>query len=82
MPQRDYCPSAVSERELIFEVSGDELEGGYTARALGHSIFTGADTIDELRENVREVTDAFFDEMMEAPKVIRLHFVRDELLAR
>ena len=72
----------MSERELIFEVSEDELEGGYTARALGHSIFTGADTIDELRENVREVTDAFFDEMMEAPKVIRLHFVRDELLAR
>ena len=72
----------MSERELIFEVSEDELEGGYTARALGYSIFTGADTIDELRENVREVTDAFFDEMMEAPKVIRLHFVRDELLAR
>ena len=72
----------MSERELIFEVFEDELEGGYTARALGHSIFTGADTIDELRENVREVTDAFFDEMMEAPKMIRLHFVRDELLAR
>ena len=70
------------ERELIFEVSEDELEGGYTARALGHSIFTEADTIDELRENVREATDAFFDETMEAPKMIRLHFVRDELLAR
>ena len=72
----------MSERELIFEVSEDELEGGYTARALGHSIFTEADTIDELRENVREATDAFFDETMEASKVIRLHFVRDELLAR
>ncbi|MBC8244756.1 MAG: 2-oxoisovalerate dehydrogenase [Verrucomicrobia bacterium] len=70
------------ERELIFEVTEDELEGGYTARALGHSIFTEADTIDELRANVREATDAFFDESMEAPKVIRLHFVRDELLAR
>ena len=72
----------MSERELIFEVSEDELEGGYTARALGYSIFTEADTIDELRDNVREATDAFFDETMEAPKVIRLHFVRDELLAR
>ena len=72
----------MSERELIFEVSEDELEVGYTARALGHSIFTEADTIDEFRENVREATDAFFDETMEAPKVIRLHFVRDELLAR
>ena len=67
---------------MIFEVSEDELEGGYTARALGYSIFTEADTIDELRENVREATDAFFDETMETPKVIRLHFVRDELLAR
>ncbi|HJN81466.1 MAG: 2-oxoisovalerate dehydrogenase [Verrucomicrobiota bacterium] len=70
------------DRELIFEVSEDELEGGYTARALGYSIFTEADTIDELRDNVREATDAFFDETMETPKVIRLHFVRDELLAR
>ena len=70
------------DRELIFEVSEDELEGGYTARALGYSIFTEADTIDELRDNVREATDAFFDETMEAPKMIRLHFVRDELLAR
>jgi|TARA_B100001079_G_C16324263_1_gene476063 O-acetylhomoserine/O-acetylserine sulfhydrylase-like pyridoxal-dependent enzyme len=72
----------VPDRELIFEVSEDELEGGYTARALGYSIFTEADTIDELRDNVREATDAFFDETMETPKVIRLHFVRDELLAR
>ena len=70
------------DRELIFEVSEDELEGGYTARALGYSIFTEADTIDELRDNVREATDAFFDETMETPKVIRLPFVRDELLAR
>lgn len=67
---------------MIFEVSEDELEGGYTARALSYSIFTEADTIDELRDNVREATDAFFDETMETPKVIRLHFVRDELLAR
>jgi O-acetylhomoserine/O-acetylserine sulfhydrylase-like pyridoxal-dependent enzyme len=72
----------VPDRELIFEVSEDELEGGYTARALGYSIFTEADTIDELRDNVREATDAFFDETMETPKVIRLHFVRDELLSR
>ena len=70
------------DRELIFEVSEDELEGGYTARALGYSIFTEGDTIDEIRDNVREATDAFFDETMETPKVIRLHFVRDELLAR
>lgn len=72
----------MAESELIFEVREDELDAGYTARALGHSIFTEADTMEELRANVREATDAFFDETMEAPKVIRLHFVRDELLAR
>lgn len=68
--------------ELIFEVLEDEREGGYIARALGHSIFTQGDTLDALRANVREATDAYFDETMEAPRVIRLHFVRDEVLAR
>jgi len=72
----------MAESELIFEVREDEVEGGYTARALGHSIFTEADTLEDLRANVREAADAFFDESMEAPKVIRLHFVRDEVLTR
>jgi predicted RNase H-like HicB family nuclease len=67
--------------EIIFEVQ-DAEEGGYHARALGYSIFTEADTMDELHKNVREATDCYFDETMEAPKVIRLHFVRDEVLAR
>jgi predicted RNase H-like HicB family nuclease len=67
--------------EIIFEVREAE-EGGYCARALGCSIFTEADTMEELRRNVREATDCYFDETMEAPKVIRLHFVRDEVLAR
>ncbi len=72
----------MAESELIFEVRGDEVEGGYTASALGHSIFTEAGTIDDLRANVLEVADAFFDESMEAPKVIRLHYVWDEVLTR
>ena len=66
--------------EIIFEVLEAE-EGGYCARALGHDIFTEAETIDELHKNVREATDCHFDEMMDAPKLIRLHFVRDEVLA-
>jgi predicted RNase H-like HicB family nuclease len=67
--------------EIIFEVREAE-EGGFWARALGFSIFTEADTMDELRHNVREAADCYFDEKMESPKIIRLHFVRDEVLAR
>jgi len=67
--------------ELIFEVT-DAEEGGYCARALGFSIFTEAETLEELRQNVREAADSYFDETTNAPKVIRLHFVRDEVLAR
>jgi hypothetical protein len=67
--------------EIIFEVQEAE-EGGYCARALGCSIFTEADTMDELHKNVREATDCYFDETMDAPKLIRLHFVRDEVLTR
>ncbi|MGH9763618.1 MAG: 2-oxoisovalerate dehydrogenase, partial [Blastocatellia bacterium] len=64
-----------------FEVT-DAGEGGYCAHAHGFSIFTEAETIDELRQNVREATDSYFDDTMNAPKIIRLHFVRDEVLAR
>ena len=69
--------------EIVFVV---ELapEGGYTARALGESIFTEADTEAELRTAVQDaVQDAVHCHFNEgqSPKVIRLHFVRDELLA-
>ena len=65
--------------ELIFLVE-EAPEGGYTAHALGHSIFTEAETLDELRANVRDSVQCHFDEG-KAPKVIRLHFVREEVLA-
>ena len=64
--------------ELIFLVE-EAAEGGFTARALGQSIFTEADSIDELRVAVRDAVRCHFSEA-EAPKVIRLHFVRDEVL--
>ena len=65
--------------EIVFVV---ELapEGGYTARALGESIFTEADTEAALRTAVQDAVHCHFDEG-KSPKVIRLHFVRDELLA-
>jgi predicted RNase H-like HicB family nuclease len=69
-------------KEIIFEVREDEVDGGYTAAALGHGIHTEGNTLAELRANVREAVEAFFDETMDAPRVIRLHFVRDEVFAR
>jgi hypothetical protein len=65
--------------ELIFLVE-EAAEGGFTARALGESIFTEADTVAELHERVREAVHCHFDEGR-APKIVRLHFVREELLA-
>ena len=68
--------------EIIFDVREDEVDGGFTASALGAGIHTQAESLDELRTNVKEAVDCYFDETMESPKVIRLHFVRDEVLAR
>jgi predicted RNase H-like HicB family nuclease len=68
--------------EIIFEVREDETDGGYTASALGDCMHTEADTLDELRRNVREAVDCYYDDPAQAPKIIRLHFVRDEVLAR
>jgi len=68
--------------EIIFEVKEDEVDGGYTAHALGYGIHTQGNSLEELRAMVREAVDCYFDESMEAPKVIRLHFVREEVLAR
>ena len=65
--------------ELIFLVQ-EAPEGGFTARALGESIFTEADELDGLREMVRDAVRCHFDEG-KGPRVIRLHFVREEVFA-
>ena len=65
--------------EIIFSVT-DSPEGGYEARALGQSIFTGADTLPELRAMIRDAVDCHFEDA-DRPRVIRLHFVREEVLA-
>ena len=65
--------------EIIFQID-EAPEGGYTAKALGHAIFTEADTLDALRENVRDAVRCHFDEG-QGPRLIRLHFVHDEVLA-
>ena len=65
--------------EIPFLVSASP-EGGFEARALGHSVYTEADTLDDLRANVRDAVACHFDDA-ERPAVIRLHFVREEVLA-
>ena len=66
--------------EIIFEVTEDETDGGYSASAIGYGIHTQGDSLEELRRNVREAVDCYFDSTMLRPKLIRLHFVRDEVL--
>jgi hypothetical protein len=63
--------------EIIFQVE-EAQEGGYIASALGHAIFTEADTLDDLRANVRDAVRCHFDD--ETRRVVRLHFVRDEVI--
>ncbi len=67
------------EKEIIFTVE-ESPEGGYEARALGFSIFTEADTFEELKKAVQDAVVCHFEEA-ERPKIIRLHIVKEELLA-
>ena len=66
--------------EIIFEVT-EAPEGGFTASALGYGIHTQAETFEELRIMVREAVACYFDDPAKAPRLIRLHYVRDEVLA-
>jgi len=65
--------------EIIFLVE-DTPEGGFMARALDAAIFTEADDINELHGNIREAVDCHFEPDAK-PKMIRLHFVREEVIA-
>ena len=58
--------------EIIFLVE-DDAEGGYVARAIGESIFTQADSIEELREFVRDAVYCHYPDVATRPKLIRLH---------
>lgn len=71
--------SNVLGNEIILVVD-ESAEGGFEARALGHSIYTEADSLDELRAMVRDAVSCHFEEA-ERPGVIRLHFVREEVLS-
>jgi hypothetical protein len=69
----------MSMSKLIFMVE-DAPESGFIARELGVSIFTEADTITELHGKVRDAVRCHFDEG-QSPKIVRLHHVREEIIA-
>lgn len=64
--------------EIIFIVE-ESPEGGYEAKALGYSIFTEGESIEQLKENVKEAVRCHFEQ--DYPKIIRLHFIREEIFA-
>ncbi len=65
--------------EIIFQVEEDPIDGSWVARAIGASIVTQADSIEELKTMVRDALQCHYDNEEDIPPVIRLHFVRDEV---
>ena len=65
--------------EIIFIIE-ESPEGGYEARALGHSIFTDGDSLDDLKSNIIEAVNCHFESNTK-PKLIRLHYVKEEVIA-
>ncbi len=64
--------------EIIFLIE-EAPESGYIARALGESIFTEADNLESLHQQVRDAVHCHFDEG-KIPQIIRLHFTREEVI--
>jgi hypothetical protein len=65
--------------EIIFLVE-DSKEGGFEAHALGKSIFTEGENLDELKENIREAIRCHFEDGS-IPSIIRLHYVKEEMIS-
>ncbi len=67
------------EKEVVFLVE-ESIDGGYEARALGHPIFTEGESLEEIRESVKDAIHCHFGDE-DQPKIVRLHFVKDEVIA-
>ena len=67
-------------KEIIFLVEEDD-EGGYVAKAINQSIFTQADSLQELRELIKDAVHCHYPDEKNRPQLIRLHIVRDEVIA-
>ena len=79
MEAEDNKEVGTMNKEIIFLVE-ESPEGGFEARALGHSVFTEAETFEELKTMVQDAVRCRFDEA-DIPSLIRLHQVRDEVIA-
>jgi predicted RNase H-like HicB family nuclease len=69
-------------RELFVEAREDRVDGGYVASAIGHGIHTQAETLDELRTNILDAVECYFDDPADTPTVIHLRVVSEEELVR
>ncbi len=65
--------------ELIFEIR-DAEEGGFCARALGHAIFTEAETWEDLRSKILEAVSLHFEHAANRPRLVQMHYLKDELI--
>jgi hypothetical protein len=68
----------MADSEIIFAVE-ESPEGGYEAKALGHSIYTQADSLEELKGMIQDAVRCHFEEEAR-PRVIRLHLIKDEVI--
>ena len=66
--------------EIIFVVREAE-EGGYYAKSEGPAIFAEGDTVDELKANIRGGIECYYENSEEKPRLVHLHFVKDEVFA-
>lgn len=67
-------------KEVIFQIEEDTIDGGYVASALGYGITTQAESIPELKQMILDALHTHFDNAEDTPKIIRLHFVKDEVM--
>ena len=66
-------------KEIIFLIE-ESIEGGYEARAIGQSIFTEGETYEEIKMNIKDAIKCHFEED-NMPGIVRLHLVKDEVMA-
>ena len=66
-------------KEIMF-IGEEDPEKGYTAQALGYSIFTEGETLEELKENIKDAIKCHFDKR-ETPLFVHLHIIKEEKFA-
>ena len=71
----------MSATEIIFGITEDEVDGGYSASADRYGVHTQVDSVDEVSLHVWYTVDCYFDDRMPRPNLIRLKLVGDEVLA-